>query len=306
MNKTTLVIMAAGMGSRYGGLKQVDPVGPNGEIIMDYSVYDAVRAGFNNAIIIIKRENETIFREKAGRRIEKQIDVDYSFQEIHDIPEGCNIPEKRIKPWGTAHAVMSCRNLVKNPFAVINADDFYGRTAFIRLHQHLSGAAENGAFYDFSMVGFILENTLTDHGHVSRGICSVDVDGFLQNIEEKTKIEKAGNEAVYSEDGVNWERIPRGTIVSMNAWGFTPVIFEEIEGRFPRFLHENRERIIEAEFYLPSLVHELINEGKAKVKVLKTDNRWHGVTYPEDKAEVKKALAAMTENGTYPDNLNLN
>ena len=302
MKKTTLVIMAAGMGSRYGGLKQVDPIGPNGEIIMDYSVYDAVKAGFGKAVIIIKRENETIFREKAGKKIEEKIDVDYAFQELGDLPAGFEIPQGRQKPWGTAHAVMSCRKIVNTPFAVINADDFYGRTAFMEIKNHLANASSDGRFYDFSMVGYPLENTLTEHGHVSRGVCTSDGDGYLKNIDEIKKIRKTVSGAEYNSEGDKWLPILPGTIVSMNFWGFTPVIFEEIEARFPLFLRENIDNNIEkAEFYLPSLVDDLIKEGKARVKILKTHNRWHGVTYPEDKPEVKKAITAMIKEGLYPE-----
>ena len=304
MNKTTLVIMAAGMGSRYGGLKQVDPVGPNDEIIMDYSIYDAVKAGFEKAVIIIKRENESVFREKAGKKIEKQIDVEYAFQELGDLPKGFEVPEGRQKPWGTAHAVLSCRKKVNTPFAVINADDFYGREAFIVIQRHLSSASTDSPVYDFSMVGYTLENTLTEYGHVSRGVCTSDERGYLKDIEEKTKIKKTGSGAEFYAGDDKWVPISPASLVSMNFWGFTPVVFKEIEERFPIFLKESMNNNIEkAEFYLPSLVDELIKEGKAGVRILKTNDRWHGVTYPEDKPEVKKAIAAMIKKGLYPENL---
>ncbi len=303
MNKTTLVVMAAGMGSRYGGLKQIDPVGPNGEIIMDYSIFDAIKAGFSKVVIIIKKDNEEVFREVIGKRIEKQIDIDYSFQEIDDLPEGYKVPEDRVKPWGTAHAVMSCRKQVDTPFAVINADDFYGRITFEKLQNYLAYAKDCNGVYDYCMVGFILENTLTEHGHVARGICSVDHEGYLQTIKERTKIKKFGNITKYTENDMDWIKIPKGSMVSMNTWGFTLSILKEIEDRFTQFLDASKDNKDKAEYYLPSVIDALINEGKARVKVLKTDTCWYGVTYPEDKPMVKEAIAGFVEEGIYPPNL---
>ena len=301
MNKTTLVVMAAGMGSRYGGLKQIDPVGPNKEIIIDYSVFDAVKSGFSKVVFIIKKENESIFRELIGNKIEKIVDVDYAFQSTDDIPGG-NI-YLREKPWGTGHAVMCAEKFVKTPFAVINSDDFYGRTAFSGLHNFLSTVDENTEKYNFCMMGFILENTLTENGTVARGICEVDENGFLKTINERTKIKKIGNETKYEDDNGEWITIPEGSSVSMNTWGFTTKIFDELKAGFPKFLVESKDNILKAEYFLPSVVDNLIKEGKAEVNVLKCMEKWYGVTYKEDKASVMNAINDMIEFGKYPRQL---
>lgn len=301
MNRPTLVVMAAGMGSRYGGLKQIDPVGPNGEIIIDYSIYDALKAGFDKVVFVIKKENEEIFRGKVGKRIEKVVSTDYAYQSIDDVPAGFDVPDSRVKPWGTAHAVMSCRNIVHTPFAVINADDFYGASTFQSLHDYLLHAQDSGEAYDYCMVGFILENTLTEHGHVARGVCMIDEQGYLQEINERTKIKKFGNVTKYSEDDEHWIEIPKGSIVSMNTWGFTPSILKEIEERFPAFLTSAKENISSAEYFLPSVVDSLISEQKARVKVIESREKWYGVTYREDKPAIKKAIKRLVEQGVYPD-----
>jgi hypothetical protein len=301
MNKPTLVIMAAGMGSRYGGLKQIDPVGPNGEIIIDYSIYDAVKAGFGKIVFIIRKDTEQIFKEKIGNKIEKFIDVTYVFQDVKDVPDGVEIPADRIKPWGTAHAILSCKNEVTTPFAVINADDFYGASSFKLLADFLTGANDENGIYRYCMVGFIVENTLTENGHVARGICTVDDNGNLVEIHERTRIEKFGNETKYSEDGVNWVLIPKGSIVSMNTWGFTRSFFKEIEDGFPTFFEENKNNLGKAEYFLPEVVGKLVKEKKAAVKVLPTDEHWYGVTYIEDKLVVKKAVGEMIDRGVYPN-----
>lgn len=303
MNKTTLVIMAAGMGSRYGGLKQMDPVGPSGELIIDYSIYDALRAGFNKVVFIIKEEIEEAFKEVIGKRTEGLIDTEYVYQNINDLPEGFKIPEGRIKPWGTGHAVLSCRNAVDTPFAVINADDFYGRTSFQVIHDYLCTMKDDKGIYEYSMVGFKLENTLTDHGHVARGICTVSKDGYLEKIQERTKIKKIGEAAKYTLDDVNWVEIPSEATVSMNTWGFNTSIFKELEAQFPEFLNKNSNNLQKAEYFLPEVVDNLISVDKARVKVLTSTERWYGVTYKEDKPVVKEAINNMIENGIYPENL---
>ena len=304
MAKPVLVVMAAGIGSRYGGLKQIDPMGPNGEIIIDYSIYDAMKAGFGKVVFIIKKDMEEIFREKIGKKIEKLIDTQYVYQYVGDVPEGFTVPPERVKPWGTAHAVRSCRKVVDNPFAVINADDFYGRNSFEVLYDYLKEVKEEPGLYRFSLVGFRIENTLTEHGYVARGVCTVSPEGNLIAIHERTKIQKSGNSARYTEDdGKTWTGIPYGTLVSMNTWGFTPGIFKELDERFPVFLNSNKDNILKAEYFLPTVVDGLISEGKATVRVLPCKDRWYGVTYREDKPVVKQALKEMTQSGVYPENL---
>ena len=299
MQKPTLVVMAAGMGSRFGGLKQIEPIGPNGELIVDYAIYDAVKAGFGKVVFIIKKEIEALFKEKIGNRASRHIDVRYSYQSINDLPEGFLVPEGRTKPWGTAHAVLSCEEEVGEPFAVINADDFYGRNSYKVLFNFLSKIDNNDSF-DYCMVGFVLGNTLTENGHVARGVCTVDSIGKLHQITERTRIISTDSGAKYTEDGETWIDIPADTTVSMNMWGFTPRIFKEIRKRFPHFLKSNVDRIEKAEFYIPSLVDDLIKEGKASVTVLKSNEKWFGVTYKEDKQSVIVAINNMTGAGLYP------
>ncbi len=299
MNQTTLVVMAAGMGSRYGGLKQIDPIGPNGEIIIDYSVYDAVKAGFSKVVFIIKKENEAVFRELIGNKLEKLVDVDYAFQSVEDIPGGNTYG--REKPWGTGHAVLCAKPFVKTPFAVINSDDFYGKTTFTGLQDFLSKVEDNNR-YQYAMMGFILENTLTDNGSVARGICDVSSEGFLKQITERTKIQKFGAETKFEENGI-WTTIPEGSYVSMNTWGFTLSIFDELEARFPQFLKDSQDNILKAEYFLPSVVDALIQEKKADVKVVPCGEKWYGVTYKEDKQPVVESIQKMVDAGIYPKNL---
>lgn len=303
MMKPTLVVMAAGMGSRYGGLKQIDPIGPNGEVIVDYSIYDALKAGFGKVVFIIKEEIKEDFYNTVGKRLEGLVDVSYVFQKIEDLPEGFKAPDERVKPWGTAHAVLSCRDVVDTPFAVINADDFYGSSTFKILYDYLINAKDSEEFYDYSMVGFMVENTLTENGHVARGVCSVDSLGYLQGIHERTKIKKFGDAAKYTEDDENWIDIPKGSTVSMNFWGFTPSIFNELKINFPKFLEENKDNMLKAEYFLPSVVDSLIAENKAKVKVLTSKEQWYGVTYKDDKPRVKETIKVMIEKGIYPEKL---
>lgn len=304
MSKPVLVIMAAGLGSRYGGLKQIDPIDGHGHLIIDFSVYDAIKAGFEKVFFIIKKENEADFREKIGNRIKDHIEVEYVFQGLDDIPEGYSVPEGRVKPWGTGHAVLCCRGRTDGPLAVINADDYYGRSAFSLIYDYLKNERD-GEKYNYAMVGYIIENTLTDNGHVARGVCSVDQDGNLTGIIERTRIEKMNDGAAYTLDGGStWIPIPRGTIVSMNMWGFTNSILDELEARFQTFLDDSlRTNPLGAEFFLPNVVGDMIREGKANVRVLKTHDKWYGVTYREDKEKVVRAIARMKAEGLYPEKL---
>ena len=303
MPKPTLVVLAAGIGSRYGGLKQIDPIGPNGEIIIDYSVYDALNAGFGKVVFVINEETEETFRERVGRTIEERCETAYAFQRIGDVPAGFDVPPNRQKPWGTGHATLSCKGVVNSSCAVINADDFYGRSAFQTLFNYLEHAQDHDGVYDYCMVGYVLENTLTEHGHVARGVCTVDRDGSLVEIHERTRIEKFGQGARYTEDGENWIEIPRGSIVSMNMWGFTPSLFSELHARFPQFLQENSANILKAEYFLPEVVGALIKENKASAKVLSTDERWLGVTYRQDVPRVKRGIRELIRQGVYPESL---
>ena len=304
MNKPVLVVMAAGMGSRYGGLKQMDPMDQAGHVILDFSVYDAMLAGFEKVVFIIKKENEEEFKECVGDRIAIRMQVEYAYQELTALPDGFEAPEGRVKPFGTGHAVLCARDKVDGPFAVINADDFYGRHAFEVIYDYLS-QPKTGDTYQYVMVGYIMENTLTENGHVARGVCQIDDGGHLVEIHERTRIEKRGDVTAYTEDdGATWVTIPAGSTVSMNMWGFEENLMEELEKRFPAFLEENLEKNpLKCEFFLPSAVQELMEENKAVVTVLKSEDRWYGVTYKEDKETVMKAIAEFKANGVYPDKL---
>lgn len=302
--KPVLVIMAAGMGSRYGGLKQIDPVDEQGHIIIDFSIFDAVKAGFEKVVFIIKKEDEADFKECIGDRMSKKMDVSYVYQDLHNLPEGFTVPEGRVKPWGTGHAIASCLGKVDGPFAVINADDYYGQHAFETIYNYLN-THEDDEQYRYTMVGYVLENTLTDHGHVARGVCVTDEQGYLVGIHERTRIEKRGEGAAYTEDdGKTWTEIPKGSTVSMNMWGFSKSILEELENRFAAFLKENLERNpLKCEYFLPTVVGELLEEEKATVEVLKSSDRWYGVTYKEDKEVVVEAVKNFKKEGLYPDKL---
>jgi NDP-sugar pyrophosphorylase family protein len=303
MSEPTLVVLAAGIGSRYGGLKQVDPIGPNAELIIDYSIYDALRAGFDKVVFVINRQIEEAFRERIGRTIERQCETAYVYQELQDLPLGFQCPANRRKPWGTAHAVLVCKDVVRTDLAVINADDFYGRTAYQVLSEHLSRAQDDVAMADFCMVGYPLLNTLTEHGQVARGVCSVDRDGLLVEIHERTRIQRFGAVARYTEDGETWVAIPRTTVASMNIWGFTPAIFAELEVRFARFLREQAANIETAEFFLSEAVGDMIQEGAARVRVLPTTDRWFGMTYLQDRPRVEQAIQSLIRQGAYPETL---
>lgn len=303
MKDPQLVVMAAGIGSRYGGLKQIDPVGPSGEIIIDYALFDALRAGFRRVVFIIRKDIEEAFRERIGRNIENRMEVRYAFQELDKLPEGFSLPPERSKPWGTGHAVLCADDAIDAPFAAINADDFYGASSYESLMGHLSSASDQGGVYDFCMVGFILKNTLTDHGHVARGVCSVDDDGHLESIVERTKIQKFGEVVRFSEDdGETWTDVSPQSVVSMNMWGFTPGYLDELRQRFPVWLKEHAGEA-KSEFFVPTVVNELLEEGKARVKVLPCHERWLGVTYPQDKAAVQQAVRDLVRQGEYPESL---
>ena len=304
MKKPVLVVMAAGMGSRYGGLKQIDPVDAQGHIIMDFSIYDAVKAGFGKVIFIIKKENEADFKAAIGDRLSKVIDVEYVFQDLQNIPEGYEVPAERVKPWGTGHAILSCLGSIDAPFAVINADDYYGSHVFKMIYDYLT-THEDDDKYRYTMVGYVVENTLTENGHVARGVCVTDENGYLQKINERTHIEKRENGTAYTEDdGQTWTVIPEGSTVSMNMWGFTPSILAELKARFSKFLDENLEKNpLKCEYFLPFVVDELLNEGKATVQVLKSLDKWYGVTYKEDKPVVVAAIQSLKDSGLYPEKL---
>ena len=303
-DKPVLVIMAAGMGSRYGGLKQIDPVDADGHIIMDFSIFDAKRAGFEKVVFIIKKAIEKEFKAGIGDRISQYMDVAYVYQEPDVLPEGYTVPEGRVKPFGTGQAVLCCKDVVNGPFAVINADDYYGVHAFQEIYRYLT-EYEDDKKYAYAMVSYILSNTLTDNGYVSRGVCEMDAEGYLTGITERTHIERRGDGAVYTEDdGATWQDIAPDTLVSMNMFGFTASMLRELEERFPAFLEKGlKENPLKCEFFLPSVVGELIAEEKAAVKILKSEDRWHGITYKEDKAEVVQAIANLKAEGIYPQHL---
>lgn len=285
----TLVVMAAGMGSRFGGLKQIEPIGKNGEVLLDFSVYDAVKAGFTKVVFVIKHSIEDDFKAMVGKRIAKRVKVEYVFQETDALPEGYTCPDDRTKPWGTAHAILCCKDVVKEPFAVVNADDFYGRSAFIKMAQFLKSDTA-----DYCMVGFRLQNTLTENGYVSRGVCETE-NGELRSVTERTKI----SDCKYTEDdGKSWTALDPQTVVSMNLWGFRPDIFGYIEDGFKVFLNE-RINEPKSEYYLPSVVSSLIESGEKSVKVLVAEDKWYGVTYKEDKQNVVDAVEKMVADGLY-------
>ncbi len=302
MNKPVLVIMAAGMGSRYGGLKQIDPIDEQGHIIMDFSIFDAKRAGFEKVVFIIKKENEADFKEAIGNRIAKEIEVAYAYQDLHNLPDGYEVPEGRVKPWGTAHAVLSAIDEIDGPFAVINADDYYGRDAFHKIFKFLT-RNEDDEKYRYAMVGYKLENTLTENGHVARGICTIDEEDHLVSVVERTRIERKGDGAAFTEDdGASWTPVATDSIVSMNLWGFSASFLQEIKNGFAKFLEEGlAKNPMKCEYFLPSVVTNLLEADKATVTVLTSQDKWYGVTYKEDKPVVVNAIKTMKENGVYPE-----
>ena len=302
--KPTLVVLAAGMGSRYGGLKQVDPVGPSGEAILDYSVYDAIRGGFGKVVFIIRKDFEAEFKEKVGAKYAGHVPVEYCYQDLNDLPAPYTFPEGRTKPWGTAHATRAARHIVKEPFAVINADDFYGRDAFAKLGGFLSATdlQPSTSPLRLSMVGYRLDLTLSENGSVARGICDIDADGNLRGVKEMTKLVGKGDHAENLENESAPDIVPLDARVSMNCWGFSLQLFAELEDRFVKFLAE-RGTEMKSEWYIPFVVDELIKEGKATCKVLPTDASWFGVTYREDKPFVVAEIRKLVDAGEYPAKL---
>jgi NDP-sugar pyrophosphorylase family protein len=295
--KPTLLVLAAGMGSRYGGLKQIDPVGSHGETIIDYSVYDAARAGFGRVVFVIRRDIEAQFKETVGARFEKHVTVDYVFQEIGQLPPGFAVPSGRTKPWGTTHAILAAADVIREPFAAINADDFYGPQAYRLLAQHLQAGGTEAA-----MVGFTLRDTLSDFGSVARGICRVGEGDLLQTVAELTKIERDGAGAKNTDAAGRITRLTGDELVSMNIWGFTPDVFGHLRSKFSEFL-ETRGQQPAAECYIPSTVNELIAAGQIRVKVLRTSDSWFGVTYREDRPRVVESIRQLTAGGVYPERL---
>lgn len=301
MKKTVLVVLAAGIGSRYGGLKQMDPVGRYDEAIIEYSVFDAIEAGFEEVIFIINHKIENDFKEIIGKRVELFIRVQYAFQELDDVPCEIVIPKDRVKPFGTAHAVYAARHLIQGPFAIINADDYYGKEAFAQLYTFLKDEKKSERAY--AMVGYMLKNTVTENGYVSRGICSLDEDENLKNVVERVHIEKRPQDIAYLEEQ-QWTTLPEETIVSMNMWGLKPSFLEEVEATIVDFLSAALEaNPLKSEFYLPYVVDQMVQKEKAQVKVLKTSEKWYGVTYQEDKKTVVEAINTMIDEGKYPEKL---
>ena len=304
MAKPTLIIMAAGMGSRFGGLKQIETIDEAGHIIMDFSIYDAKRAGFEKVVFIIKEEHDQLFRETIGNRIEKFMEVAYVYQELDCLPPGFTVPKGRTKPYGTGHAVLCCKDVVKGSFAVINADDFYGSQAFAKLYEFLSTKNDDEK-YRYCMVGYKLENTLTENGFVSRGICEIDEENYLTGIIERVRVERQAGTVAFTEDeGITWTTIPEGSIVSMNMFGCTQSMFGELETRFCTFLNQGiKADPLKKELFLPTVVNELIAEERATVKVRTSSDCWHGITYQEDKKAVEIAIRKMKDEGVYPEKL---
>ena len=297
--KPTLFVLAAGMGSRYGGLKQIDGLGPNGETIMDYSVYDALRAGFGKVVFVIRKDFEEAFREVVISKYADKVPCEVCFQSVDKVPEGCTYNPERTKPWGTNHAVLMAKDLIKEPFAVINADDFYGRESFQVLADYLKSV--EGTTGKYCMVGYRVANTLSENGSVSRGVCATDENGYLTDVVERTKIEKVGDKIIYTEDGVDTEISPNSP-VSMNMWGFTPEYFDYVEKAFVEFL-KTRGQELKSEFYIPTLVNDMIRSGEATCKVLDTTSKWFGVTYAEDRPQVVMKINNLVKEGVYPEKL---
>jgi len=304
MNELTLVIMAAGIGSRYGGLKQVDPVGPNGEIIIDYSLYDAWRAGIERVVFIIRHDLENIFRQKIGNRAENYFRVSYVYQEIDlALPDGFKVPVDRAKPWGTGQAVLLCQPVVPGNFLVINADDFYGFDAIKKLAEYMRKAKDQPDNYNYAMVGYRLGNTLSEHGHVARGICQISEDGYLLDLRERTKVQKFPDGIKYTEDGLNWHPLSPDDIASMNIFGLSPSIFPELKTRFHQFLTDPKTNLSKSEFYIPEAVGALSREKKARIRVLTTEDSWFGVTYQQDRPWVQAGIRKLIKEGKYPEKL---
>ena len=301
MNSVTLLVLAAGMGSRYGGLKQLDSVGPNGETVIDYSVFDSIRAGFNKVVFIIREDFKEEFKLSIGEKFQDRIEVEYAFQKLDELPIGYTIPNDRTKPWGTGHAILSAMRTVRDPFAVINADDFYGQLAYQKIYNYLSETPVDALPAKYCMVGYPLKNTLSEHGSVSRGICSVSEDDKLNSVRELTHIVKKHSE-IFNEVNGEKESLTGDEVVSMNMWGFSPQVFIQLERLFSEFLKENLN-VLSSEFYIPFAVDNLIQSGTATVEVLETTEKWFGVTYQEDKVQVQKAILSLIQHGDYPSSI---
>jgi UTP-glucose-1-phosphate uridylyltransferase len=297
--KPVLVVLAAGMGSRYGGLKQIDPVGPSNEIIIDYSIYDALKAGFSKVVFIIRKDIEKAFRENIGSRFEDIIKVEYAYQELDNLPKGFSVPDGREKPWGTGHALLAVKDIVKEPFAVINSDDFYGREGFKKIADYLTSPERTD--YDYCMTGFILKNTLSENGTVSRGVCKVDDQNNLVNVVEMTDIECKDDYVAANDSGLT-EKLSGNEYVSLNMWGLNPSIFSELEKMFVEFLNDKIKEL-KSEFYLPFGIDEMIKTQKAGVKVLESNDQWFGITYKEDKPDVIRKINKLVEDGIYSKKL---
>jgi len=299
----TLVVMAAGLGRRFGGPKQIEPVGPSGEILLEYSVYDALTAGFDRVVFIVSGQTEAPLREIVQARLRGVCKVDYIQQKLSPLPPDVHLPAPRTKPWGTAHAVLSCAQQIESRFAVINADDFYGRESYLQLGAYLNRLEMQPVTLEIGMVGYPLENTLTEHGAVARGVCVVDADGYLVEIRERTKIERRAEGVGYRDSHDRWNPIPSGSLASLNMWGFLPTVFQHLERSFREFLAESGLELTEREFFLPDFVNQLILDGKARVRVLATPESWFGVTYREDMVRARQRLSALIEAGEYPRSL---
>ena len=297
MTSPTLLVLAAGMGSRYGGMKQIDPVGPSGETIIDYSIYDALHAGFGRVVFVIRKDIEKQFRDTVGVRLERRVAVDYVYQELGNLPHGFSVPIGRTKPWGTTHAILSASDAIHGNFAVINADDFYGANSYRMLAEHLQGGSA-----DYAMVGFVLRNTLSDFGAVSRGVCQVDRNSFLQGLVELTNIEREGGHARNTDTAGRVTRLSGDEVVSMNMWGFAPRIFGQLKEHFLKFLEMNSSDS-RAESYLPNTVNELVSNGREHVKVLNTSDSWTGVTHRKDHERVRERIGRLVREGRYPQRL---
>jgi hypothetical protein len=306
MKKPVLVVMAAGMGSRYGGMKQIDPVGPSGQLIIDYSIYDARRAGFETVIFVIKHEIEDSFKAAIGNRLSRVMNVKYAYQQLEELPAGFSVPEGRVKPWGTCHAVLAAKNLIDGPFAVINSDDYYGPEAFQVIYDYLCAHQEkHSGKYDYCMVSYLLKNTVSENGSVARGVCTPTADGMLAKVTERTRIEQyAGGIHFTEDDGATWTDLPGDTRVSMNLWGFGSSFLQEAEQRFSAWLSENLPKNpLKCEYFLPLVVSQLIEENSASVRILHSHDKWYGVTYKEDKPVVVAAIAKKIAAGEYPSDL---
>ena len=303
MSKPALVVMAAGMGSRYGGLKQIDPIDKEGHLIIDFSIYDALKAGFEKIVFVIKHEIEKDFKASIGDRISEIVKVEYVYQELDKLPQGYSVPQGRVKPWGTAHAILCCENVIDGPFAVINSDDYYGPQSYTELYSHLMRTDKDDRF-GIALVGYILRNTLTDKGYVSRGICRVE-NGKLLEINERTHIETDGNDARFTEDdGKTYTPLSGDSIASMNMWGYNREFIDELKKRFPKFLDKTiRENPLKGEFFLPVTVDDMLRDGIASVDVLTTHDKWYGVTYAEDKPAVTAGIQSLKDKGVYPEKL---